>query len=192
MTNEIGAQEAAAITDRLRALGFEAEEKTRAVSGIEKEAAVLWAQVIDSKVYKTAGFSSLVEYMEEIQTPYTRGYVYNLADCARCQPVIDRYEELGPKNAIEISKAYKQDKITWEQAAEIVQTATGRKLNCDEVRALVKEAAEENAPDLTPLQELLEEKENLLQEQIKIKARLKEIKARLEDLEDQIQDEMGA
>jgi hypothetical protein len=134
MTSETTQQEAAAITDRLRVLGFEAEEKTRAVSGIEQEAARLWAEVIDSKVYKVAGFSSLAEYMEEIQTPYTRGYVYNLADCARCQPVIDRYEELGPKNAIAISKAYKQDAITWDQAEEIATTAVGRKLNCDEVK----------------------------------------------------------
>jgi hypothetical protein len=157
-------QKAAAITDRLRVLGFEAEEKSRAVSGIEQEAARLWAEVIDSKVYKVAGFSSLAEYMEEIQTPYTRGYVYNLADCARCQPVIDRYEELGPKSAITIAKAVKE---------------------------LVTQAKEENAPELTPLQELIEEKESLLMEEARIKARLKDIKARVEELESDISDLTG-
>jgi predicted nuclease with TOPRIM domain len=54
------------------------------------------------------------------------------------------------------------------------------------VKELVTQAKEENAPELTPLQELIEEKESLLMEEARIKARIKEIKARVSELEDEI------
>ena len=179
------------ITTQLKSLSIQATEHTEDLTRVDAESARLWRQVIDNKLHKEAGVKSLADYMALVGTPYTRGYIYNLADCARCAGVIESFEELGSQSAITIAKAYKQDKIDHDQVVSVVESAVDNRLTVKQVKELVKEAIEENAPVLDDTQALLEEQESLLKERARLKDRLTEVNARLEEIEDLISERIA-
>jgi len=174
------------ITQSLIALSEKATEYNADLTRVDAESAELWRQVIDNKLHREAGVKSLAEYMSLVGTQYTRGYIYNLADCARCAGVISHFEDIGSQSSIIIAKAYKQDKIDHDQVEKLVESAIDNGLTVQAVKAQVKEAVESNKPQQDETQALLEEQESLIKERARLKDRLAEINARLEELEDTI------
>lgn len=177
------------VTRALRDLHSKAGDLEGERSGLEITAAELWCQVLDGKTYKDEGCKSVDEYIHLVGADITRQYVYNLADVWRCAPLREVYTTIGPQKSVIIAKAYKQDKISYDDAEVVAYKAADETWTVKEVKDAVKTLTEINqeTDEQDTVGALLDRQAELIKKRTKLEQQLEDVNQEIKDVQDRLE-----